>query len=133
MSWLIDTNIISEWMRKEPHPSVVEWGKQQEAFDFSVISLEEVRFGLARQNLAQKLKWFDTFVNERCRIREVTPEIASQAGLWRGQFNRKGVTHTQADMLIAATAWRWNLTVVTRNTGDFDGCGIPLLNPFVST
>jgi len=35
-------------------------------------------------------------------------------------------------MLIAATAWAHGLTVATRNTKDFEGCGVPVFNPFTS-
>ena len=42
----------------------------------------------------------------------------------------RGIVRDQADMLIAATAQVHQLTLVTRNTRDFEGCGIGLLNPF---
>jgi toxin FitB len=61
----------------------------------------------------------------------VTTEIGRRAGELRAQMEGKGQTRTQADMLLAATAQRHGLTLVTRNTGDFEGCGIALLNPFV--
>ena len=48
----------------------------------------------------------------------------------RGRFRAAGEQRTQADMLIAATVAAHGLTLVTRNNRDFDGCGIPVLNPF---
>jgi predicted nucleic acid-binding protein len=48
----------------------------------------------------------------------------------RGQFQARGVTRSQADMLIAATASLHGLTLVTRNVQDFDGCAIAVINPF---
>ncbi|WP_192815403.1 hypothetical protein [Anabaena sp. PCC 7108] len=48
----------------------------------------------------------------------------------RGQQRLSGKTVTQADMMIAATAQIYQVTLVTRNIRDFDSCAIPLLNPF---
>lgn len=48
----------------------------------------------------------------------------------RGRFRSQGITRSQADILIGATAAVHQLTLVTRNIRDFEGCGILLLNPF---
>ncbi|WP_292859204.1 type II toxin-antitoxin system VapC family toxin [Nostoc sp. LPT] len=60
----------------------------------------------------------------------ITTEIAKRSGELRGELRSSGKTHTQADIMIAATAQIHQLTLVTRNIRDFDSCGIPLLNPF---
>ena len=60
----------------------------------------------------------------------ITPEIAQLAGELRGGFRSQGITRSQADILIAATAKIHQLTLVTRNIWDFEGCEIALLNPF---
>jgi toxin FitB len=49
----------------------------------------------------------------------------------RGNFRTKGISRSQADILIAATAEIHDLILVTRNTRDFEGCNIQILNPFV--
>ena len=61
---------------------------------------------------------------------EVTTPIARRAGELRGVLAARGSVRQQADMLIAATAAAHQLTLVTRNTKDFEQCGIGLLNPF---
>jgi predicted nucleic acid-binding protein len=66
----------------------------------------------------------------RHEVLPLTPDIAERAGRLRGEFSLKGIVRSQSDMLIAATAQAHNLTLVTRNVRDFDGCGIALLDPF---
>jgi toxin FitB len=63
-------------------------------------------------------------------IHPVTGQIAGVAGRLRGAVAVRGVSRTQADMLIAATGQVDGMTLVTRNVRDFGGCGIPLLDPF---
>ena len=74
--------------------------------------------------------WFDAFVQEHCELEAVTAEIAVAAGRLRGQLAARGMRRSQADMLIAATAYVRDLTLTTRNVRDFAGCGIKLLDPF---
>ncbi len=93
----------------------------------SVITLEEIQFGLAWRPNPRIQAWFETFVNDHCDVRAVTSEIATIAGRLRAA---RGLPRTQADMLIAATAHVERLTLVTRNVRDFAECGIALLDPF---
>ncbi len=130
MGWLCDTNVVSELMRREPNPGVLAWAMARDELVLSVITLEEIRYGLAWRELPRKAAWFETLVNARCRIEPIDRAIAEKAGRWRGTFARDGISRTQADLLIAATAWKGDHTLVTRNTRDFEGCSIPVLNPF---
>ena len=66
-----------------------------------------------------------------CQIIPVSPEIAKRAGELRGYLQTQGKPRTQADIIIAATAAIHQITLVTRNTKDFEGCGIVILNPFI--
>ena len=96
----------------------------------SVVSVEEIYYGLTYKDARKKWAWFENFVESRCEVLPVTIEIAKQSGIWRGQFRQQGITRSQADLLIGATALRHDLVLVTRNTKDFEGCGIKLFNPF---
>jgi predicted nucleic acid-binding protein len=126
---LIDTNIISELSRRQPNAGVLAWAGGITNFRLSVISLEEIGFGLAWRPNPRIQEWVDGFFARHSPL-AVTAEIAGRAGELRGRLAAQGTPRTQADMLIAATAMVHGLTLVTRNTRDFEGCGLPLLNPF---
>lgn len=132
MTFLCDTNIISELARPQPDPDVVAWSENVTSIALSVITLEEITYGLTAKPNTRIQAWFQNFLNTYCQIIPITPEIAQSAGELRGRFRLQGITRSQADMLIAATAQIRQLTLVTRNTRDFEGCEISLLNPFNS-
>lgn len=130
MPWLVDTNVLSELVRPKPNPGVIEWATDVERVTISVVTLEEIVFGLSWKPNARVRRWFATFFDESCEILPITRLIAERAGALRGELQSAGKTRTQADALIAATAQVNALTLVTPKTRDFDGTGVPLLNPF---
>ena len=131
---LLDTNVLAELCRRRPDSAVERWaGSARPPFGLSVVTVEEVHFGLAWKPNARIEALVDRFLAERCEILPVTGPVARRAGALRGQFRRTGRTRTQADMLIAATAQVHQLPVATRNVRDFEGCGIALVNPFESS
>jgi predicted nucleic acid-binding protein len=130
MTQLVDTNILSELVRPRPNPGVVAWARGITTISLSIITLEEITCGLEAKPNRRIEAWFDSYFESHCTFLDVTEAIARHAGHLRGNLRRRGITRTQADMLIAATASIGGLTLVTRNDRDFDGCGIALLNPF---
>jgi predicted nucleic acid-binding protein len=96
----------------------------------SVVTVEEVSFGLAWRPNARVADWFGCFLEAHCEVLPVSLEIVRRAGDLRGALMSKGIPRTQADMLIAATAQVHHLTVVTRNVRDFERTTVALLNPF---
>jgi predicted nucleic acid-binding protein len=126
---LIDTNVISELSRRQPDPGVLAWAAGVTEFRLSAISQEEITCGLTWRPNPRIQAWIDDFFTRHAAL-PVTAEIGRRAGELRGRLAAQGSPRTQADMLIAATALHYGFTLVTRNTRDFDGCGLPLLNPF---
>ncbi len=133
MSFLLDTNVISE-IRRGHDENVRAWIAAVEDADLylSVLTIGEIRKGieLLRGRDPGQAEVFANWLGElHARFAErIVPIDARVAEEW-GRLNA-AATRNSTDSLIAATAAVHKLTVVTRNTGDFDGCGVPLLNPW---
>jgi toxin FitB len=133
LSFLLDTNVISE-IRRGRDPRVRAWVTEVEDVDLhlSVLTLGEIRKGIEllhgrdpaqAQAFARWLAELHTRFADR--ILSIDARIAEE---W-GRLNAAKPRNT-VDSLIAATARLRGLTVVTRNTGDFEGCDVQLLNPW---
>jgi len=127
---LVDTNVLTELVRPDPDPGVVAWSADARQVAISVVTLEEIRFGLTWRPNDRVEAAIIGLIEQHCEVMPVTEEIATLAGQMRGELRRRGATRTQADMLIAATARRLRMALVTRNVRDFADLGIALLNPF---
>ncbi|MDM9580741.1 type II toxin-antitoxin system VapC family toxin [Nostoc sp. GT001] len=130
MSFLCDTNIISELARPIPNPGVITWSQSISSIFLSAITLEEICYGLSAKPNQRIQTWFDNFLVTYCQVIPISPEIAKRADELRGYLQTQGKPRTQADIIIAATAEIHQITLITRNTKDFEGCGITILNPF---
>jgi toxin FitB len=130
MLWLMDTNVLSELVRPRPNPSVTQWAAKVDRVAISVVTVDELMFGLTWKPNDKIRDWLLGFLDESCDILPITRAIAHRAGVMRGKLRADGITRSQPDMLIAATADVHGLTLVTRNVRDFEQCRIELLNPF---
>jgi predicted nucleic acid-binding protein len=117
-------------MRAVPAPSVGAWAAGQARFDLSVMSLEELHYGLTARRNVRLERWLEHFVATYCNMLPVTARIARRGAELRAEGAIRGRPRSQADMLIAATAADHDLVLVTRNERDFQGCGIRVYNPF---
>lgn len=131
--YLVDTNVLSELLRPRPSADVVRWLQSQTAVALSVITVEELAYGVARAPAPKRAKlaqWLDGLLESAVHTFEVTEAIAKAAGELRAARERGGRRVAQADMLTAATALVHGLTLATRNARDFVDCGIAIVDPF---
>lgn len=131
IQFLVDTNVISELFKPLPNPLVMTWLSSQNIIGISVISVEEIYYGLSYKNAQKQLNWFHDFLRYRCQIFSITPQIAQKCGELRAKLRQQGITRTQADLLIASTAYEYQLSIVTRNTKRLTNCDINIFNPFL--
>ena len=138
MSWLLDTPVVSELVRATPKASVIDWLQSQDENDLylSVLTLGELEKGIAKLTNSRRKttlrKWVRTNLMTRFeeRLLAVDRHVASRWGVLVGTSERKGRPLPVIDSLIAATAIAHDLTVVSRNSKDFERCGIRCLKPW---
>ena len=138
--FLLDTNCVSELVRVRPHPRVIEWMESVEEglLYLSVLTLGEIQKGLATlaqgKRRARLEEWLDVELRARFanRLLPVDEEVALRWGLLAALANRQGKPLSAIDGLLAATALSHDLTLVTRNIGDFAAAQVPVLNPWES-
>lgn len=130
--FLVDTNVLSELPRARPNANALAWLERQAEIAVSVVSIEELTFGVARAGArrAKLSAWLEALVGGASEVLGVTLAVARVAGELRAAREARGRRVAQADMLIAATAVVHGLPLATRNQRDFEGCGVTLVNPF---
>ncbi|MCY3732297.1 MAG: type II toxin-antitoxin system VapC family toxin [Rhodospirillaceae bacterium] len=140
MAYLIDTNVVSETLKPRPEPQVIEWigGQIPNDLFLSSISLGELVRGARRVRDKAKRVRFEAWINRdlctqfRGRILPLDHRSAVIWGEIMGDGDRTGRPKPMADAQIAAVALAHDLTLVTRNIGDFAGMGMALFNPWAS-
>jgi predicted nucleic acid-binding protein len=133
LTYLLDTNVISELPRGRPNAKVLAWLRTLERVTVSVMTVEEIAYGVERAPAAQRTRlrqWFQRFLAVPPHVLPVDEGVAMTAGTLRASRDNAGRPSAQADMLIAATALRSGLVLATRNVRDFDSCGVALFDPF---
>lgn len=135
MSYLLDTNIVSETVRRNPNKAVIAWLDQLpgEALYVSVLTLGEIRKGieaLTDTKRREKLRlWLEHELPSWFEGR-VLPVDLAVADRWGRLLAEMGRPVPTIDSLLAATALYHELRLVTRNSGDFDYPGLEVINPF---
>jgi predicted nucleic acid-binding protein len=138
MSFLLDTNVVSEWTKARPNPGVVAWLAEadEDRIYISVITLAELRHGVARMPAGRRKRRLDQWLRDDLplrfegRVLTVDDEVADAWGETVAQHESLGRPIASMDAFIAATAKIHGLTLVTRNTADFEPSLDAILNPW---
>lgn len=135
MSYLIDTNVLSELRRREPHPGVVEWVERRPAttLHLSVLTLGELRKGIEALAAGERRRALSDWLEVELAgffAGRLLPIDAAVADRWGRLVADAGRPVPAIDSLLAATALTHGLVLVTRNVRDFEFAGLELVNPW---
>ncbi|MDL2397644.1 type II toxin-antitoxin system VapC family toxin [Rhizobium mayense] len=131
--YLLDTNVVSELRRVKPHGAVLAWINSVRSDDLAIssITIGEIQRGIELtgetdpQKAKELTRWLDSL---QLGIRVISLDAPCMIQ-WAQFMHRKSPTLI-ADAMIAATASVHNLTIVTRDIGDFSTFPATVLNPF---
>jgi predicted nucleic acid-binding protein len=140
LTFLLDTNVISEWVKPQPNPNVSAWLAEvdEDLVFLSVASFAEIRRGVElmppgkrRERLAAWLAE-DLPARFEGRILGIDRQVAETWGVVMARGHTAGLNLSVLDAFFAATAQVHKLTLVTRNVEHFLRLDVPLLNPWGS-
>lgn len=137
--WLLDTNILSELRRLRPERKVVAFIAAQplERLFVSTVTFAEIRFGIELApdpgQRADLHNWLTHKLRPMFeqRVLPISEDVMFKWRLMVEDGRKAGHTFSQPDLIIAATALHHGLTIVTRDTGDYQHARVPVLNPWI--
>ena len=140
MNFRLDTNVVSEATRPQASASVLEWlaGKDAESLFLSAITLGELQRGVLLLPSGAKRKalfrWIEADIREAYagRIPPVDALVMDRWAQLEAATTKAGRRLAAMDGPIAATALAHGLTLATRNQSDFEGRGVPLIDPWAA-
>jgi len=138
MSFLLDTNVVSESTKPRPNAGVVAWLSEvdEDSVFLSVMTLTELRYGVERLAPGRKRKeldrWLQRDLPERFegRILPIDAKVADACGILVARTEALGRPIEARDAYIAATAQVHRLTLVTRNVSHFETTVKSILMPW---
>jgi predicted nucleic acid-binding protein len=138
MNFLLDTNVVSEWVKPSPDAKAVQWlaGVDEENVYLSVITFAEIRQGVyempqgRRRDSLESWVEYDLLLRFEGRILPVDLAVAKSWSLLMAQSIKRGTNLNAMDAFIAATAKVHALTLATRNTRHFAKLEVALTNPW---
>jgi len=136
VSYLVDTNVLSELRRKRPERAVVEWIGQRprQSLHLSVLTLGEIRKGIEavkdKSRRQALLDWLEVDLPNYF-LGRLLPVDQAVADRWGRLTAAAGRPVPVIDGLLAATAAQHDLVLVTRNVRDFAGLGVTVIDPWV--
>ena len=139
MSFLLDTNVVSEWVKPRPNVGVMAWLQEvdEDRVFLSVVTLAELRHGVERLAVGERQRRLREWLEEEIplrfeqRILPIDAIVAHLCGKITARAEALGRRMEVMDAFIAATAEAHGLTVVTRDRSDFEALGGNMVNPWI--
>jgi predicted nucleic acid-binding protein len=127
VTFLLDTNVVSEWIKPRPNSGVVSWlgAVDDDQTYLSVVTITELRYGIDRMMAGARTRRLDDWLREELlsrfdgRVLPVDLAIADECGRLLARSEAAGRSIEARDAFIAATAEVYGLTLVTRNVSHF--------------
>jgi predicted nucleic acid-binding protein len=137
--WLLDTNLLSELRRPKPERKVLAFVAAQplELLYVSSVTFAEIRFGIECVTDANRRAELGDWLAHKVRpmfeqrVLAITEDIMFKWRLLVEDGRKVGYTFSQPDLIIAATALHYGLTVVSRDGRDFQRAHTPVFNPWI--
>jgi predicted nucleic acid-binding protein len=138
--WLLDTTVLSEIRRRKPQRKVVAFVAERplDLLYVSTVTLAEIRFGIELVTDPRRRAELDGWLTHKVRplfaqrVLEVDEDVLFKWRLLVEGGRKSGHTYSQPDLFIAATAIQHGLTVVSRDTREYERAGAPVVNPWKS-
>ncbi len=137
--WLLDTNILSELRRPKPEPKVLAFiaAHPLEQFFVSAVTFAEIRFGIEiLADPGRRAKLHDWLTHRlrpmfEDRVLQISEDVMFKWRLLVEEGRKVRHTFSQPDLIIAATGLCHGLTIVSRDSSDFERARAPVFNPWL--
>lgn len=133
-----DTNVLSEPLRPQPDHRVIQWlAAHAHELAITTVTVAELRYGVYRLPVGRRRHALDAAVTALVaqsgdRLLSFGPAAAEHYAAIHAERESRGVQAGVEDTMIAAICKVSDYPIATRNVADFQGAGIPIINPFES-
>ena len=139
-AWLLDTNVLSEMRKRRPHRKVVTFVAETplDLLYVSTVTFAELRCGIELLTDATVRTELHAWLTHKVRplfaqrVVDITEDVLFKWRLLVEEGRKSGHTFSQPDLFIAATALHHGMTVVSRDTREYEQAGVPVFNPWES-
>jgi toxin FitB len=135
---ILDTNVVSELMKKKPCDAVAAWARRHRPGEFVTTSItamelhagvQKLNPGKRQRELGDGVAWVLSELLQN-RILNFDERAAREAAVWHAQLRRSGRTMQVTDSQIAGIAMSRRIPIATRDVGDFSGIAVKLIDPW---
>jgi hypothetical protein len=138
---ILDTNVLSELRRRKPEPKVLAFvaAKPLDLLYVSSVTFAEFRFGIELVADATRRAELNDWLAHKVRpmfeqrVLAVSEDVIFKWRLLVEEGRKTGHTFSQPDLIIAATALQHGLTIVSRDTSDYERARVTVINPWHDT